>query len=514
MDNNTPKIFDTDRRIKLGIWGLGRGSSFISAAKFLNIDVVAGCDFNPTMRDRFRAMCPDAFVTADEDEFLEQDIDAVLVSTYFENHARDSIKALDAGKHVMSEVTSFFTPAEGVALVEAVERSGKIYNLLENYPFNKNALYVRRLWESGLFGELMYAEFNYVHECRSLVYAYINGETIQPGWTVHDWRSWLNFHYYNTHSLGPVMQITGTRPVAVTALKTTQFLDGYIGAGETGGLQTSLGGIAPSLVRMDNGAIVRNLMGATTNDSHDRRLWGRRGFVDLSDGVRVRVGAAGEGAVYALDPKWDALGEIAEKSGHGGGDFWELYYFARQVLTGEKAPWDIYSACDVTLAGIQAMRSCESGRTEEVPDFRDPAVREKYRHDEFRQQHFDPCHIFPEGHDESVTGEFTSLMGQCFGWCRPSGVVKVRAVRDGMRLSGEFHGAEDRTRLIDAVRDLIACLPRLAETYRKLRHIQKMYPDCLAGKAIDSTLALGDEAWVLDTDAALAELRAFLEKDA
>ena len=37
-----------------------------------------------------------------------------------------SIKALNAGKHVMCEVTSFYTPAEAVALVEAVEKSGKV----------------------------------------------------------------------------------------------------------------------------------------------------------------------------------------------------------------------------------------------------------------------------------------------------------------------------------------------------------------------------------------------------
>ena len=47
MENDMKNIFGTDKRIRLGIWGLGRGSSFIKAAKELNIDIVAGCDFNP-----------------------------------------------------------------------------------------------------------------------------------------------------------------------------------------------------------------------------------------------------------------------------------------------------------------------------------------------------------------------------------------------------------------------------------------------------------------------------------
>ena len=51
-------IFPPDKRIKLGIWGLGRGLGFIQSARMLNIDVVAGCDFNATMREDFQKRCP------------------------------------------------------------------------------------------------------------------------------------------------------------------------------------------------------------------------------------------------------------------------------------------------------------------------------------------------------------------------------------------------------------------------------------------------------------------------
>ena len=141
------KCFDTDKRIRLGIWGLGRGASFIKAANAVNIDIVAGCDYSQSLRDRFREQCPDAFITADEKEFLSRrDMDAVLIATYFEKHAEHTVKALEAGYHVMCEVTSFFTPAEGVRVVEAVQKSGKVYNLLENYPFTKENLYLAKLW--------------------------------------------------------------------------------------------------------------------------------------------------------------------------------------------------------------------------------------------------------------------------------------------------------------------------------------------------------------------------------
>ncbi|MBP5300662.1 MAG: hypothetical protein J6Y80_04585, partial [Victivallales bacterium] len=87
-------VFSSDRRIKLGIWGLGRGLNFVQSAAALNIDVVAGCDINSHMGENVRKMVPDAFVTKDEDEFLAQDFDAVLIATYFRSHAAHTLKAL------------------------------------------------------------------------------------------------------------------------------------------------------------------------------------------------------------------------------------------------------------------------------------------------------------------------------------------------------------------------------------------------------------------------------------
>ncbi|HPX42262.1 MAG TPA: Gfo/Idh/MocA family oxidoreductase, partial [Candidatus Hydrogenedentes bacterium] len=170
------RIFNTDRRIRLGIFGLGRGMSFYRTCAALNLDVVAGCDYNAHMRENFLQANPGAFATANVDEFLAQDIDAVLLATFCPAHAGDAIRCLQAGKHVLSEVTAFHTLAEGVRLVEAVERSGKVYNLAENYPWTPANMWLARRWKEGLFGDLMYAEYEYVHECRSLAYTYIDGK--------------------------------------------------------------------------------------------------------------------------------------------------------------------------------------------------------------------------------------------------------------------------------------------------------------------------------------------------
>jgi len=493
------KIFNTDRRIRLGIWGLGRGLNFIQAAEMLNIDIVAGCDVNPEMRSNFATLCPDAFLTADETEFLSRDMDAVLVATFFPAHAEHAIRALNAGKHVLSEVTSFFTPAEGVRLAEAVEKSGKIYNLLENYPFTRENLFLAKLWKDGFFGEFQYGEFEYLHECRLLAYAYnIPGSHgVQPGYTAHRWRSWLDFHYYNTHSLGPAMLITGLRPEYVTAVPCGINLPGYL---QGGGMGTA----TPSLIRMSNGGVVRNLMGATTGDSHTgKRIWGTRASAkSLGDGLSIRVGAAGSGPELKVEPQWPDLGKQAEAAGHGGGDFWELYYFAREFFTGEKAQWDIWSACDVTLAGIMARRSASAGGSPmEIPNFRNAKVRDRYRHDEEKQTHFDPEKIFPEGHDPAVTGRFSTVMTEL---C--NGIPVIRAAFDALKLYGSL--ADDRSRgtAIRKVAEAIGRLPELRKSILDAQTIIDAYPDSAPAQAMRELLELGDSRKLLDPETVSAEL--------
>ena len=490
------KCFDTDKRIRLGIWGLGRGASFIKAANAVNIDIVAGCDYSQSLRDRFREQCPDAFITADENEFLSfRDMDAVLIATYFEKHAEHTVKALEAGYHVMCEVTSFFTPAEGVRVVEAVQKSGKVYNLLENYPFTKENLYLAKLWKDGFFGEFQYGEFEYLHECRNLCYGYnMHGKCppVEPGYTAHSWRSWLDFHYYNTHSLGPVMKITGLRPVEVEAFPEAVSLPGYLpGSG--------MSKPCPSLIRMSNGGVMRNLCGATTGDYHmDKRIWGTRASAESlgGHGLFLRIGAAGSGLRTPVEPVWPELGELAESAGHGGGDFWELYYFAREILTSEPAPWDIFAACDVTLAGIMAVRSHEAGgQPMEIPDFRDPAVRERYRNDEGAMKRpFDPAKIFPEGHDPERTAVFTNLMLQLIRQA-----TLLREACDGAAIFAQIGDSEKRLQVIRKLNQLAEILPELTEARKQAEKLIGMYPDSPAAGALKSVLTLA-EPEIADAD--------------
>lgn len=486
MSNATTKsIFHTGRRIRLGIWGLGRGHDFLRRCSAVNMDVVAGCDQNEAMRSRFAEPAPQARLTGDAEEFLSWDFDAVLLATYCHEHGRHAVQCLSAGKHVLSEVTGFHTPAEGVALVDAVERSGLVYNLAENMPFTRQNLFIADRWREGLFGNLLYAEAEYNHDSRRpLTFTYgIAGPPIQPGWTLHAWRSWLHQHYYCTHSLGPIMHITGARPTRVVALPGANSMDAHVPQVKASGMAS----IAPSLLSLDNGGIVRNFMGSTPNDSHQLRIWGSRAAA-VSDRktLALRVGARGNGYTLEIEPEWPDYGELAEGMGHGGADFWVLYNFARQILTGEPAYWDVYRASDVTLAGIMAYRSAASGgQPMTIPDLRSKASRDQLRYDSLAHRRYDTTgeHL-PSGIDTSAIADFTAVMKALI----ERHATDARAVIDIAVLAPHI---KDKPAAAEVARSFRSRLPEVERVYRRALELQTLLGESDAGLMVSQMLDLG-----------------------
>jgi predicted dehydrogenase len=498
------KAFESDRKVRLGVWGLGRGLSFFKACAINNIEVVAGCDYNEHMRKKFQELAPDAFVTADADEFLAQDFDAVLLATFCTSHGPDAIRCLEAGKHVLSEVTAFHTPAEGVELVEAVERTGLVYNMAENYPYTAPQMYLAKRWREGLFGDLMYAEGEYVHEIRTLAYTYIDGVPVEPGWTLHNWRSWLNFHYYCTHSLGPIMHVTGTRPERVVTLPASKELAGYMPV-KGGGMAVA----APSLIRMDNGGLVRNLMGAITNDTHIFRYWGDKGAAEIDHGLWLRLGGGGSTPKHMVNADWGELTPLARKTGHGGGDFFMLYYFARHILFGEPAFWDIYRSCDATLPGILAYRSAATnGNAQDVPDFRDKDVRDYYRYDHASSPR---CDVkkgpWPEDAPREDLKDANAVIKDLV-----QSALAYRSYAEWSRVKDDM---QDPSQLAAIADKAVDNAPRLKQSITRARELASAYPNSHGAKILRDIMDLVDGDAVLqpDFEQKLKEQRDALKKE-
>ena len=148
----------------------------------------------------------------------------------------------------------------------------------------------------------------------------------------------------------------------------------------------------------------------------------------------------------------------------------------------------------MTLAGIQAVRSAvHEGEPMEVPDFRDKAVRDRYRNDHWQAKHLDPEGIFPENQDIHITGDFTTV-------CRDMiPLIKlVRCALDGMKVY-RFVPQAQKIIVVEQVRELREKLPEVAACYQRMRKIADAYPESMGGEAMLEKLELGEESLILDT---------------
>ncbi len=366
-------------KVRVGVLGAGRGA-YVGHLFDLHPHavVVALCDSSPERLNAGRQRLPNLEATyADFDAFLGHRMEVVIMANDATAHAPYAIKALEAGKHVLSEVMACKTLAEAVALVRAVERARTIYSFGENCCTMRQVLEMKRLYRAGELGEYLYGECEYIHDCTA----------IWPHLTYGDpnhWRNWIPATIYCSHSLGPILDITGTRPVHCVGLTTPNRLGRLVGR-----RGDDLGVV---LCQMDNGAVTKVLLGLALRREpalHWYSLYGTRGQVENDRGLNEellhvyleqdRAAMYGRSYVprFSQEPEW-ARGA----SGHGGADEYMVEAFMKAVLEEGPAPIDVYLGLDMTLPGILGFRSAYEGNIPlEMPDLRDESTRRRYEHD-------------------------------------------------------------------------------------------------------------------------------------
>ena len=347
-------------------------------AKHPDAEMVAVCDASEHQRRECRALAErnglDLVFYDDFDRFIEHDMDAVVLANYATEHAPYAVRLLDSGRHVCSEVLACETMAEGVALVEAVERSGKAYTYAENYCYAAGIFEMQRLYQVGALGEFLHGECEYIHDCESIWPLITHGEK-------DHWRVWTPSTFYCTHSAGPIMSITGLRPTRVTGYETPNVNSRRFGR---------LGSDGSLLVcQMSNGGIAKFVPWAGYRKGHGANwcaVYGSKGSAEIDRwGGDVHVYTEEKGETETYRPEPPDISELAKSiAGHGGGDFYTMQFFLDAALDrpGKENAIDVYQAVDMTALGILGYRSIwERNIPLEVPDLRDKAVREKYRDD-------------------------------------------------------------------------------------------------------------------------------------
>ena len=90
-----------------------------------------------------------------EELFADPAIDAVSICAANYAHAELTIKALEAGKHVLCEKPMAVTLADCEAMMAAAEKSGKRLLIAQNQRLAKAHAYAKELIDSGLIGKVI-----------------------------------------------------------------------------------------------------------------------------------------------------------------------------------------------------------------------------------------------------------------------------------------------------------------------------------------------------------------------
>lgn len=372
------------KTIKMGIFGLGRGSSFYNNILLNNGEIVAVCDCDESKLEAAKKILGKDLATyTDFDAFLNHEgLEAVFLCNYFHEHATYAIRALEKNIHVLSECTSNATMADGVALVRAAEKSQAKYMLAENYPFMIFNREMKKVYEGGTLGKILFAEGEYNHPLDPADHNSIRR------WRPHEkhWRNYLPRTYYITHSLAPLMYITGATPVRITAMPvfSPDARDGLMGL--------QIGDKAAIVTCLNDDDSVFRVTGCAAFGAHGNayRLCGERGMMENVRGenrvlLRYNRWEIPEGGVGTTiyQPEWnDKDRALIEKAGHGGGDFFVIREFLDCIREDRKPAFDVHFATTMASVAILAHRSVlERGTPYDIPDFHREEDRVKYEND-------------------------------------------------------------------------------------------------------------------------------------
>jgi len=353
-----------NRPVKLGVVGVIRGAAAGSIAADENVQITAICDKNPETlaerREKFLAEGkPEPLCLTDYDALLATDIDAVYIATDKPLHTEHTLRALAAGKHVLSEIPVIETREEAKILRDAVKAHPHLkYMAAENCCYWAFIETWKQMHEDGEFGEIVYAEAEYLHATAP--------ENIKPYETEH-WRKYNPAITYLTHSLGPLLHIMNDRCVSVSCVEPSAIYNPYKAGAQNG----------VALFRTEKGAAIRIFIGfgAYVGFDHNFAMYGTKGMI-MTDKTKPMSAAHSFARLSSSAESFSSMIELplttsasGVTSGHGGADARMLREFVRCIIEDTDPPLSVDDGIRMSLPGIIAHESAmQGGALLEIPE--------------------------------------------------------------------------------------------------------------------------------------------------
>jgi predicted dehydrogenase len=401
-----------EKPVRLGIVGVGnRGTSLLEILLAMNgVQIPAICDINQEHLTRAQSMVekagqkrPEGYGRDVEDYqrlMYRDDLDAVLIATYWEWHTPMAACAMRSGKYAAVEVPAALTVGECWELVNTHEETGVPCMMLENWSFRRDNLAVLRMIRAGLLGEIVHCHCAHSHNCIDHWFFDPQGNMRWGG----EYLVKRNASQYTTHALGPVLSWMdigcgdyfdkvvsfANRSRGINHYFATKFGLNHPNAKR----KYAQGDIVTSLVKTKKGnTIVINY------DMQLPRPYDNRWEIQGTEGIYNEQ----RNAIYLHDrsPKyeeWESFDPYQEKYehawwkplqqksssasagkdeiekqlalGHGGTDYLELKEFLEAVRNKTQTPVDVYDSVLMSVICPLSEKSiAEGGSTVDCPDF-------------------------------------------------------------------------------------------------------------------------------------------------
>ena len=383
------------KTIRMSVIGIGgRGKWWLGELlKMEDVEITAVCDKHEDRMEAARAMCAErygheVFGSVDYREVLARDdgSEAVLITTYWNDHVPIAIAAMKSGRYAAFEVG----PAQSIRqcwdLVRTYEETGIPCMLMENCCYNREEMTVLNMIKKGLFGEILHCQGGYQHDLRS----------ISNGMERDHERTWQYLHrnaeLYPTHELGPIMTYLdinrGNRLMSLNSMATKsrglqKYVRDHFGPDHPlAKADIRLGDIVTTTIRCANGETI-----VLTHDTSSPRPYSRGGRVQGTKGLwmedlhALHIEGRSPGESWEpMEKYWDEFEHpLWKKSragaftgGHGGMDWLVMRAFLNAVRRKIQTPIDVYDSATLMAVAALSEESIAMGSAPvAIPDFTD-----------------------------------------------------------------------------------------------------------------------------------------------
>ena len=181
----------------VAIIGLGFGAEFIPIyQQHPQAGMYAICQRNPdklkSVGDHFKIA---QRYTKYEDVLKDPKVDFVHINSPISEHAKMSLQALRAGKHVMCTVPMATTIDECQEICDVVKQTGLKYMMAETVVYSREFLFIKELYEKGELGQIQYLAASHPQD--------------MDGWPDY-WEKMIPMHYA-THVVSPCLGLMNSR---------------------------------------------------------------------------------------------------------------------------------------------------------------------------------------------------------------------------------------------------------------------------------------------------------------